>query len=357
MEKYDSYHSKDQLLEGKFDSQVYCNDLSAEEKAMVPFLSFPIIKECNFSCLYCGRDGEATGSSVDCISVEKLQQFIAIARNQSIQKFRITGGEPFLHPDISRILELFNSTGCYTLINTNGSLITDYTDVINSLDPSTMKFAISLDSLDESRFNRIARPRYISGTFSKVMSAVEYLASKRFLLRINMVVGSHNLDEVDAMIRFCQAHNCDLKLLDIVSVPIPFGERTDYFVDLTALEQSLEKNCDHVISHVYTKSFGVPCVKYQFGNTKITVKNGSKGTHYDRDGVCRKCKFFPCHEGLYDIFVLSDGRICPCRWTEDQISNVPEEQLKYLIKSFQRASFYVGLNNIQSNMNKRDDLI
>ena len=191
----------------------------------------------------------------------------------------------------------------------------------------------------------------------KVIDGIDFLAKNGFLLRINMVVGTHNIDEVENMISFCQSHNCDLKLLDIVSVPLPFGERGNYFVDLTPLEHDLMKKCDNIIAHVYTKSFGVPCVKYQFGNTNITVKNGTKGTHYDRDGVCKDCRFFPCHEGLYDIFALPDGRICSCRWTEKQVSVDSAIQLQYLIEAFQRASFFVGLNNISVNMKTRPELM
>jgi len=177
------------------------------------------------------------------------------------------------------------------------------------------------------------------------------------LLRINMVVGTHNIKEVYDMIKFCDKYNCDLKLLDIVSVPDPFGKRQDYFIDLTPLEKKLEARRDNVHSHAYTKKFGVPCVKHIFGNVKVTVKNGCKGTHYDTSGVCQGCLYYPCHEGLYDIFALSDGRICPCRWTEKQTFESSEGQLAYLIEAFQKSEFVERINNIHENMDVREDLI
>ena len=357
MQTYESYHRGDSVLIEKFDSHGYCNNLTDEEKTMVPFLSFPVIKDCNFSCLYCGRDGEATASTVEFISYQRLKTIVEAAINLNVRKFRLTGGEPFLHPDIATFLRYFNSIRCYTLVNTNGSRIMNNADVIGELDSNFIKFAISLDSLNESRFNKIARPLEKKEIFQEVLAGIDYLSSNGFLLRINMVVGTHNIDEVEDMIQFCQVHHCDLKLLDIVSVPVPFGKRSDYFVDLTDLEVSLEKKCDCVISHVYTKSFGVPCVKYKFGNTRITVKNGTKGTHYDKEGICCNCRYFPCHEGLYDIFALPDGRICPCRWSEQQRYDSTSAQLEYLIKAFQRANFYSSVNNIRVDMQKREDLL
>ena len=241
-------------------------------------------------------------------------------------------------------------------MNTNGSLVNKNKKLIESLDHRVVKFAISLDTLNEERFKKIARPYSSQIKLQNVLEAVEFLVASGLLLRINMVVGHHNVDEIYDMITFCSKNKCNLKLLDVVSVPIPFGERQDYFIDLTPLELELKQKCDQVISHSYTKSFGVPCVQYKFGNTRVVVKNGTKGSHYDLDGACRNCSYYPCHEGLYDIFVLPDGRICSCRWTEEQIYKNSEEQLSYLIESFRKAVFVQGKNDLRVNMKVRDEL-
>ena len=89
----------------------------------------------------------------------------------------------------------------------------------------------------------------------------------------------------------------------------------------------------------------------------MTVKNSVKGSHYDRvgeDAICANCPYYPCHEGLYDLFALSDGRICSCRWTERQMYETTSEQLDYLINAFRRST-YVNKNG-NEDMSARKDL-
>ena len=98
--------------------------------------------------------------------------------------------------------------------------------------------------------------------------------------------------------------------------------------------------------------------RYKFGNVYVTVRNSTKGSHYDIKGispVCFGCPEFPCHEGLYDIFALSDGRICSCRWTEKQKFSDTAKQIEFLINAFKK-SFFIKRNN-NNNMRIRNEFI
>jgi len=90
----------------------------------------------------------------------------------------------------------------------------------------------------------------------------------------------------------------------------------------------------------------------------VTVKNSKKGSHYDLAGdnaLCKKCVHFPCHEGLYDLFCLADGRLCSCRWTEKQRFDDPILQMDWLVDAFKNAEYvHTGDNK---DMSVRDDLI
>lgn len=345
------FHTKDILLNSAPNSRTdYCLDESHKD-GWTPFLSFPIINGCNFKCIYCGLGGEATASHESKISFDFIKRIVPIAMQKGVLKFRITGGEPFLHPDIFDILKFFSDLGVYTLINTNGSLITKYSDRLSSLN-SNLRFAVSFDTLVPQKLTRISN----KDCWQEVYDALWLLKEQNLLLRCNMVVGKYNVDEVFDMIKLCQQLKCDLKLLDIVSVPLPYGERQAVYQEINTLEVELAKKCDSIYSHEYTRGFGTPCFRYRFGETYVTVKNSLHGSHYDRKpgGVCSKCSYYPCHEGLYDIFALSDGRLCACRWTEKQKSEIIEEQLDYLINAFRRSEFFNPSSH--EDMKRRVDL-
>lgn len=351
--KFRDFHQFDVSLPKTISEEDYCITNSDKESDIwVPFLSFPITQICNFRCVYCGVGGEATASDNKMIAPEQIEPLVQLAAQKGVRKFRVTGGEPFTHKDIDKILQIFNNAGYFTLINTNGSLLTKHEELLRTLG-SNFRFAVSLDTLIPERLKEISR----TDTHAETIAGIKLLSELGLLMRINTVVTQMNYNELPDIIAFCQELGCDLKLLDVVSVPVPFGSRQSIYQEISSLEAEMAKTCDEILSHEYTRGFGTPCKRYRFGKTCVTVKNSVKGSHYDRDGedaVCRNCPYFPCHEGLYDLFALADGRICSCRWTERQMSEDASAQLDYLIKAFRRSVYIRKHGNM--DMDTRDEL-
>lgn len=347
---YYDFHSEDTSIR-QFPSSRY--DYVGDRKALDwnPFLSFPILKACNFKCMYCGFGGEATASSNRAISLQTIKSITQKAISHGITKFRVTGGEPFLHSEIIDILQYFSELGYYTLINTNGSLVSNYSKELSKFNKN-IRFAVSLDTLQPEKLVAISG----RNSLESVLAGINILNQYGLLLRCNMVVGKHNIDEVFSIINYCQEKSCDLKLLDIVSVPLPYGKRSDFYQEIISLEEKLRTECDEILSHEYSRKFGTPCYRYRFGNVNVTVKNSRMGSHYDLcdGGICEKCQYFPCHEGLYDIFALSDGRLCACRWTEKQSFLDIDKQMEFLLEAFKRSEYY--LKGQQVDMARRLDL-
>lgn len=352
-DRYRDFHQYDTPVSGEISDEAYC--FAADEKdsdLWIPFLSFPITQVCNFHCVYCGVGGEATASDIRTISPELISKTVTLAAKKGIRKFRLTGGEPFTHKEIEKILSIFNEYGYFTLINTNGSLLTKHEALLRTL-RSNFRFAVSLDTLVPDRLKEISGVDCLE----QIISGIRLLSELGLLMRINTVVTKMNYREIPELIAFCQELGCDLKLLDVVSVPVPYGTRRSIYQEISSLEAEMAGKCDEILSHEYTRGFGTPCRRYRFGKTCVTIKNSIKGSHYDRDGedaICRNCPYFPCHEGLYDLFALADGRICSCRWTERQISDNPSQQMDYLIKAFRRSVYIQKQGNV--DMDTRTEL-
>lgn len=109
--------------------------------------------------------------------------------------------------------------------------------------------------------------------------------------------------------------------------------------------------------HEYARAFGTPCRIYKVKGVEVTVKNTWNGSRYDTNGICRSCEYFPCHEGLYDIFALPDGRVVGCRWSDSSVAATNaandrytsehnfEAALDKMASIFQRAQ-YVARNKV-----------
>ncbi len=84
------------------------------------FLYISITNSCNLRCRGCWVDVDAPQAI---ITFDEMNQLINNAKKHGNSFFGILGGEPFMHPDLMRILEAHPD--CYFQIFTNGHPITD----------------------------------------------------------------------------------------------------------------------------------------------------------------------------------------------------------------------------------------
>ncbi len=85
-----------------------------------PFLYISIINSCNLRCQGCWVDVAAPESM---IGLDEMNRLINNAKKHGNNFFGILGGEPFMHPDLIKMLEAHPD--CYFQIFTNGQFITD----------------------------------------------------------------------------------------------------------------------------------------------------------------------------------------------------------------------------------------
>jgi len=308
----------------------------------MPFVSFPITSGCPFSCIYCGQGGENTISPISSMKLETIMDIAVYLKRAGVKKVRLTGGEPLLHPQIGDIIRFLSESGFYVLVNTNGLLVEDRIEVLMRTS-SNIHFAVSLDTLDSQKFDRISRT---TGNFDKVMRGIKVLKDLGYLMRINMVVGTFNFDEIDAMISFCRDIGCDLKLQEVASVPYPNSEWNEIHADLSSLEEKLASQSDRILVHDYARSFGIPVKIYSIENVMVTLKAMNVGSRYDLNGICKDCPHLLCHEGLYDIYILADGSIATCRWCRYGSMKTFGNDFDKAIKSFRNAE-YIGKNQLE----------
>lgn len=309
----------------------------------VPFISFPITNSCPFKCIYCGEGGENTISDTQVTDLNTIIDLCTIAKRLGIKKVRLTGGEPLTHPQIADILRYLSEEGFYVLVNTNGLLIEKHKNVLMRTSKN-IHFAVSLDTLRPNSF------KYISQTneenLNTVLRGVKILKDLGCLMRINMVVGQFNIDEIPDMINFCRENGCDLKLQEIASVPYPHLQWEKIHCDFRSIEQYLEQKAEKVMIHEYASKIGIPVKIYDVNNVYVTLKAMYYGSRYETEEFCKNCPHFPCHEGLYDVYVLGDGSIATCRWRRLGSFESFENDMKNVIKTFKSAR-YIGHNDIK----------
>ena len=88
------------------------------------YLFLELTDRCNLNCKHCGSKCTANNSTyLEYSIIEKTLYQVARKYNPSEIMICITGGEPFLHPDIYKIIYLSRSLGFLVGITSNGTLI------------------------------------------------------------------------------------------------------------------------------------------------------------------------------------------------------------------------------------------
>ena len=307
------------------------------ERNIIPYVTFPIINKCNLKCQYCGDAGEMTISDRDYFNVDEIKEWVDEAEKLGIQKFRITGGEPLLHPDFKRIIFDVMKNARQVLINTNGTLLLEKEKLWRD-SPVNCKYVVNFHGIKEETYDAITGTK---GYFGTLKAGIEKLAHEQLLHRLNIVICHENHDELFDVIDYCRSIGTDLKIQDIVAVPWQYNEWESIYYDTSEIEKELEKRASYITDHKYARGFGTPTKIYTIDGVNVTFKSVRNGSHYEMDEICNNCQYYPCHEGVYDLFVFPGGKACACNWTDlgSAKGNTPLEKMQYLIPKFQKTVF------------------
>ncbi len=113
---------------------------------------------------------------------------------------QLTGGEPFLRPDLAEIINYIKRKGLSVLVSTNGTLpLSVYEKVIKAA--SVDAIGVSLHSNHPKTQEKINGS---PGSWGKTIKTIKFLRDKGENVYVCCVVSSLNLQEVPAIVKFCE---------------------------------------------------------------------------------------------------------------------------------------------------------
>lgn len=113
-----------------------------------------------------------------------------------IETVWLTGGEPLLHPDLGKLVEIVKNKGLTVRTSTNGILIKKKINIMKSFD----SINVSMDGYDYKTFKQ-----YRGGTkkqFDEILDGLRLLREKNIEFRISFLLTEDNLDKIYEMIAF-----------------------------------------------------------------------------------------------------------------------------------------------------------
>jgi len=175
-------------------------------------LRISVTDRCNFRCVYCrSANPENYRDHDEILSWPELDRLARIFVSLGIRKIRVTGGEPLVREGVEDYIARLQALGVQDLsMTTNGHSLAERCERL--IQAGLRRINISLDSLDQARFEKITRTK----SFATVLSSIDAAQNSRLApVKINAVlVRGINDDEVEAFAEFARERALIMRFIE-----------------------------------------------------------------------------------------------------------------------------------------------
>lgn len=177
-------------------------------------LRLSLTEHCNFRCTYClPPEGLVAGPRSRHLGLDALARIVRVTGAMGVERYRLTGGEPMLRPDIVEVVRRLDAVdGVRELsMTTNGSLLAQKAVALRAA--GLDRINISLDSLDATRFAEVTRSRL----YAHVREGVEAAIAAGFPVKINVVVmAGMTAEEILGFVALAVARSLEVRFLEFM---------------------------------------------------------------------------------------------------------------------------------------------
>jgi len=152
----------------------------------ISYLRISVTDKCNLRCVYCMPEGGLPWLRRDeILSFEEIARIVRAAASVGVRTIRLTGGEPLLRRNLSRLVAAIAETPGIedVALSTNGILLRAQLDELVAA--GLRRINLSLDTLRRDRFEAIARRPGLDEVLGAIDAAV---AAGLAPLKLNCVV-------------------------------------------------------------------------------------------------------------------------------------------------------------------------
>ena len=270
----------------------------------ISYLRVSITDRCNYRCIYCQPERQFEFiSHEEILRYEEIVEIVQEAVELGITKVRITGGEPLVREgivDFIRQLKKIDKLEDISL-TTNGFFLSEYAEKLKAAGLNRVN--ISLDSLQEEKYRRIAR----AGSLKKVLKGIDSAFKAGLLpIKINTVVMKGiNDDEIDDFVKLSLLRPLNIRFIELM----PSGEEVikefkNKFISVQEIKEKLIKK--YLLRPIKISTSNGPAKYFQIEGGKGTVGFiNALSQHF-----CKTCN---------RIRLTSEGKLRPCLFSNKEI--------------------------------------
>ena len=207
-------------------------------------LRISITDRCNFRCTYCmPRDHfgpeHAFLDRGHLLSYEEIVLIVESLMTTGLRKVRITGGEPLLRKDVTKLIRMIRSVGpnLDLAMTTNGVLLSRHAPEL--IAAGLNRVTVSLDAVDEDVFQAMADT--VNHTPAEILDGIDAALSHGLGVKVNAVIRkSVNVGQVLKLAQACTQRDVPLRFIEYMDVGNTNGWNLDEVVSGAELRSIVE---------------------------------------------------------------------------------------------------------------------
>jgi len=278
------------------------------------YLRISLTERCNLRCFYCmPEEGVQLRDKSEFMSAEELiniaKTFVALG----IKKIRLTGGEPLIKKNAELIIRELGKLPVELAITTNAVIVHKFIDVFKEAGIKAVN--VSLDSLEENKFNNISRRNY----YKEIKENISLLIENDFHVKINVVViRDVNDTEIADFVQWSKNENVHIRFIEFM----PFDGNSWNTEKKVSYKEILQE-----VENVFGKDQFFKIGDQPNDTSRNFQLKDAKGTFGIISSVTN-----PFCDSCNRIRLTADGKIKNCLFSEDESdilralrSNIPLE--------------------------------
>jgi len=268
----------------------------------INYLRISVTDRCNLRCIYCSVGSVPHLPRSEILSYEEIGRVVRVAASMGINKVRLTGGEPLLRPNLSKLVWMLSQIEDIDDISltSNGTLLSKY--AVELKEAGLKRVNVSLDTLKEDRFKRITGRDKLGEVLSGITAA---RGAGLQPVKINMVVlRGINDDEIIDLARMSTSQGWHVRFIEFM----PFGTPKAEALDTVSAQEIQERIQSLGKLEPYTGKTGDgPARYYRLPGARGTIGFITPVTEH----FCHSCN---------RLRLTSDGQLRPCLLDDDEVN-------------------------------------
>ncbi len=188
----------------------------------IHYLRVSLTDKCNLRCVYCMPEQMVFRPNEELLTDDELAIVLRAASLLGFDKYRLTGGEPTVRPNLPAIVkQIADLPGTREIaMTTNGIRLAQLAGPLK--EAGLRRVNVSLDSLDETKFHRMTRWGHVRDVLAGI-EAVE--AAGMTPIKINcVVVRGFNEDDIVTLARLTCERDWQVRFLEVM----PFADVAEF---------------------------------------------------------------------------------------------------------------------------------